>query len=276
MWAAAGGVDGRLVGLVAAVAQAQVAKAGEEVAVARIAGGHHAVEHVDALAHAFHQIFRRAHAHQVARLVGRQLVADVAEDALHLGLGLADRQAADGVAGQVQLRQARQRRVRRCSNMPPCTMPNSALGFSQALELIDAALGPAQESSIEALASRSVVSLPLVSYGVHSSNCMTMSEFSTVWICMLTSGVRKSLSPLTGEANLTPSSLILRISPKDQTWKPPESVRMGLLQLSKRCSPPNCHDVQARPHPQVEGVAEDDLRAHLLQRARHHAPLTVP
>ena len=25
------------------------------------------------------------------------------------------------------------------------------------------------------------------------------------------------------------------------------------------------HDVEAGPHPQVEGVAEDDLRAHLLQ-----------
>ena len=31
------------------------------------------------------------------------------------------------------------------------------------------------------------------------------------------------------------------------------------------------HHVQARAHPQMEGVAQDDLRAHLLERARHHA-----
>jgi hypothetical protein len=33
--------------------------------------------------------------------------------------------------------------------------------------------------------------------------------------------------------------------------------------------------VQPRPHPQVEGVAQDDLRAHLEQR-RGITPLTVP
>ena len=68
-----------------------------------------------------------------------------------------------------------------------------------------------------ARASASVVTWPLVSYGVHSSSCITMSLFSTVWICMLTSGDMKSLSPLTGLAKCTPCSVILRISPSDQT-----------------------------------------------------------
>ena len=67
-----------------------------------------------------------------------------------------------------------------------------------------------------------------------------MSLFSIVWICIEISGVKNSLSPLTGEANFTPSSEILRISPSDQTWKPPLSVRMGLCQLSNLCRPPNC------------------------------------
>jgi hypothetical protein len=31
------------------------------------------------------------------------------------------------------------------------------------------------------------------------------------------------------------------------------------------------HHVQAGAHPEVEGVAQDDLRAHLLEAARHHA-----
>ena len=29
--------------------------------------------------------------------------------------------------------------------------------------------------------------------------------------------------------------------------------------------------IQARPHPQVKGVAQNNLRAHLVQAARHHA-----
>ena len=29
--------------------------------------------------------------------------------------------------------------------------------------------------------------------------------------------------------------------------------------------------IQARSHPQVKGIAQNDLRAHLVQAARHHA-----
>ena len=64
-----------------------------------------------------------------------------------------------------------------------------------------------------------------------------MSEFSTVWICIEISGVRNSLAPSIGLANFTPSSLILRSAPRLNTWKPPESVRMGLSQAMKRCRP---------------------------------------
>ncbi|MCY1250392.1 hypothetical protein D9M72_640300 [compost metagenome] len=57
------------------------------------------------------------------------------------------------------------------------------------------------------------------------------------WICIEISGDRKSLSPLTGDAKVTPSSVILRRSPSENTWKPPESVRIGLSQPIKRCRP---------------------------------------
>ena len=57
---------------------------------------------------------------------------------------------------------------------------------------------------------------------------------------MLTSGVRSSLSPLTGDWKATPCSLTLALAPSDQTWKPPLSVRIGHVQPSKRCRPPNC------------------------------------
>ena len=65
-----------------------------------------------------------------------------------------------------------------------------------------------------------------------------MSESSTCWISIDVSGVRNILSPLMGDWNATPSSVILRSAPRLKTWKPPESVRMGFSQPMKRCSPP--------------------------------------
>ncbi len=103
-----------------------------------------------------------------------------------------------------------------------------------------------------------------------------MSLFSTVWICMLTSGVRKSLSPFTGEANFTPSSEILRISPRLQTWKPPESVRMGLCQFSKRCSPPNCFSTSMPGRSHKWKVLPRMICAPISSSERGITPLTVP
>ncbi len=77
--------------------------------------------------------------------------------------------------------------------MPPCTMPNSAFGFSSRANSSWQRRAQRSHSSIDARASASVVMWPLVSYGVHSSNCMTMSLFSTVWICMLTLGRQEQL-----------------------------------------------------------------------------------
>ncbi len=60
------------------------------------------------------------------------------------------------------------------------------------------------------------------------------------------SGVRKSLSPLMGDWKATPSSEILRSSPRLKTWKPPESVRIGRSHPMKRCRPP-CFSITASP-----------------------------
>ena len=46
------------------IAQFEIAKSGEQGAVARIAGGHHAVKHINALRDAFDQIFGRTDTHQ--------------------------------------------------------------------------------------------------------------------------------------------------------------------------------------------------------------------
>ena len=55
---------------------------------------------------------------------------------------------------------------------------------------------------------------------------------------MDSSGPMNTLAPSTGEAKVTPCSLILRISPRLKTWKPPESVRIGPLQCMKSCRSP--------------------------------------
>ena len=80
----------------------------------------------------------------------------------------------------------------------------------------------------------------LAGYGVHSSNTMTMSEPRSRCTCMDSSGPMNTVSPLTGERKVTPASVILRSSPRLNTWKPPESVRMGPSQFMKSCRVPCC------------------------------------
>ena len=79
-----------------------------------------------------------------------------------------------------------------------------------------------------------------------SSKIITTSELSVFWMRIDSSGVRKSLSPLTGELKRTPSSLILRRAPSEKTWKPPESVRMGPSQAMNGCRPPKV-SITSRP-----------------------------
>ena len=93
---------------------------------------------------------------------------------------------------------------------------------------------------------------------------------------MLTSGVRKSLSPFTGEANFTPSSLILRIAPRLHTWKPPLSVSIGLAQPSKRCSPPNCRSTSSPGRSHRWKVLPRMICAPMSSSDCGITPLTVP
>ena len=91
---------------VARVAQPDGAVAGEYPAVARIARGHHAIEHVDAALHGVHNIGRRADPHQIPRRAGRQPRCHVAQDAQHVFLRLAHRQPADCIAIEADVLQA--------------------------------------------------------------------------------------------------------------------------------------------------------------------------
>ena len=94
---------------IAAVAQPQQAGGGEQMAVAGVAGGHHAVEHINAVAHRMNDVGGGAHPHQIAGRGLRQLRAEILHHLPHLLLRLPHRQPADGIAGEANIPQSRQR-----------------------------------------------------------------------------------------------------------------------------------------------------------------------
>ena len=67
---------------------------------------------------------------------------------------------------------------------------------------------------------------------------MAMSLPRLLWIRMLSSGPMKMRCPSRWLAKVTPSSLIFRSPARENTWNPPESVRMGPSQRMNLCSPP--------------------------------------
>jgi hypothetical protein len=105
---------------------------------------------------------------------------------------------------------------------------------------------------------------------------MTTSLSRTRWICMLTSGVSSSLSPLTGDWKATPSSLTLALAPSDQTWKPPLSVRIGRGQPSKRCSPPKRAMTSVPGRSQRWKVLPRMISAPIASSDDGRTPLTLP
>ncbi|MNT92595.1 hypothetical protein D3C72_2339080 [compost metagenome] len=63
---------------------------------------------------------------------------------------------------------------------------------------------------------------------------MTMSEpRRSAWIWMERSGVRTCLEPSMWLEKVTASSVSLEMPDRLMTWKPPESVRIGLSQRMK-------------------------------------------
>ena len=136
-------------------------------------------------------------------------------------------------------------------------MPKSAFAEAVVAKASRERRAHRNESSIERAASSCVAG-----HGVHSSNTIAMSESSACCTSIEISGVSNRRSPLTGEANVTPSSRTVRMAPRLHTWKPPESVRIGRSHPMNRCSP-RCarDDVDAGAQPQMERVAEDDFRA---------------
>ena len=100
---AAARINGCIVHLVPLVFDIHGTLPGKELAVAGIAGRHHAVEEVYAPPHALDDIGRRAHAHEVAGLVPGRMGQHHIQDAVHDVRRLPHRQAANAVAVAVQL-----------------------------------------------------------------------------------------------------------------------------------------------------------------------------
>ncbi len=84
------------------VHQVDPAGAGERGVVTGETGGQDAIENVHPASDAVDQVFRCAHTHQVAGFIGGQQRVDHLEHLVHLLLGFAHGEPADGVAGQVE------------------------------------------------------------------------------------------------------------------------------------------------------------------------------
>ena len=143
---AAIGIERPRVLAVAGVLQVHRAARGEGLAGAPRARRQHAVEHVDAAHHRADDVVRPADAHQVAGLAIRHARGGGLQHAEGLRLALADRQAAHGVARQVEGGQ-------RLGRFPPQIVEHAALHdaeqrVTRALpERARAAFGPAQRQA---------------------------------------------------------------------------------------------------------------------------------
>ena len=235
------------------------------MAVARVAGRHHAVEHVDAARHRLDDVLRLAHAHQVARLVGRQLRHGRVQRAARA------RRPARPPPG----RRSRSRRSRSPSGRRPsaCAAPDACRPGrcrTAPRRCLHGRASSARPSAATVPSSRAPAA-SVAGYGVHSSKIITMSESSTRWICMRSSGPRNTLRPSTGEAKVTPSlgdlaalgqrpDLEAAGVGQDRAFPAREAVQAAV----------RLDHLQSRAQIQVEGVAEDDLGAERAQLVGRH------
>lgn len=142
--AGASRVDGAMVITMAGVAQFEVAKAREQRAVASIARGHDAIEHIHAASHAIDQVLGRAHAHQVARLVRGQTMWGVGHDVAHQFFGFTHGDAAHGITWEVHLNKRGQRFFAQVFEHAALHDAKQRIGVLQPLKLRFGSRRPAQ------------------------------------------------------------------------------------------------------------------------------------
>src|SRR5262249_42252152 len=104
--ALATGVNGAVVVTVAGVLNIQSSAPSKQLAISGIASRYHAIEHVDSVADSLKDVLRRAHAHQIPWLIPRHNRRDVRYDVEHGVFVFADRQPADAVTVESDLKKA--------------------------------------------------------------------------------------------------------------------------------------------------------------------------
>ena len=255
-----------------------VAKAGEQPAVAGVAGGHHAVEHVDAGGDARHQVFRRAHAHQVVRLVGRQTRRHVLQHAHHVFLRLADRQAADGITAKalaarigVNGLQPSQRFVTQVLEHAALHDAEQRVRVAFSRELVARALCPAQAhahrgggfglsgGAIPDLVRRAFVELH---DDVRIQSALDLhGDLGRQEQLVAVDGRGECHAFLGDLAQIAQRKHLKTAGIRQDGFIPAIEAVQALVRI---------HHFQPRAQPQVEGVAEDDLGADVLQFRRRH------
>ena len=256
---------------VTAVLELHVAETGEEPAVARIAGGHHAVEHVDALGDAGHEVLGRAHAHQVARTVVGELVHDVVHDAEHVLLGLADGKAAHGIAVEADVLEALERLLTQVLEHAALDDAEECVRVLETIELVTRALRPAKAHAHRLggleLGGGTVADLvgrALVEHHHHVGVEHALDLHRHF-------GRQEELVAVDRIAELHAFLGDLPQFAKAEDLKAARVGQDGLVPLHevvKTVVGPN--HLEPGTQPQVEGVAEDDLGADLLEFIGRH------
>ena len=264
-------VQRRHVFFIARILDLDVAKAREQPAVAGVPGRHHAVEHVDAVGHAIDQVFRRAHAHQVVRLVLGQARADVGQDALHVFFWLTDRQAANGQAREVDVFQAGERLVAQVLVHAALDDAEQRVRVLARVKFVHRALGPAQRhahrfrrffgggrTAVD-LVRRAFVELH---HDVRVQRALDLHRDFGRQEQLRAVDRRRELDALFRDLAHRAERKHLEAARVGQDRTVPAHELVQAAEL--------VHHVHARAQPQVEGVAQDDLRADVTQFDRVH------
>src|SRR4030042_2493064 len=98
----AGGINGPFRVLEGGIPYVTPTETREEGAIAGETRGESAIKHIYTSRYAFEEIFRRTHAHEVARLLRREMGYRLLDNRVHKLLGLSHTEATDGIAWQVQ------------------------------------------------------------------------------------------------------------------------------------------------------------------------------
>ncbi len=264
--ARAGFVERARIVLVLRVLDLDVAEARKQVAVARVARRHHAVEHVDAGLHAVYQILGRADAHQIARLVLRQAWRRVRQDACHFVLRLADRQPADGESVEADVGQGGERFIAQILVHPPLHDAEQRVGVGEPVVLVARALRPAQGHAHRL--GRFVVGRRVGRAFVEDHHNVGIERVLDAHRLfrrqeqLVAVDRRRELDAFLGDLAQRAEREDLEAAGvgEDRFVPAHEAVQAAV----------RGDDLQPRAQPQVEGVAEADLRTDLVEVARRH------